>query len=811
MRPSQPLAFLAMRLNDVRGHRGDSRRAQRRNSRIAAVIQPAILRSEVELLETRLLLTVTAPVSATVLQDRTLFFSQNAKDSITVSEAKAIAGNPLELTLSVTHGTLTLGGTAGLSIIAGSNNSPQMSVFGTPDFMNTDLIGLAYTPTPGYSGDDSLKLSAGSNAGSKNISLYINTWTNSTFASLISEQQATGGDGLDLGSEFTLLLPNGDVMVHGSGQEVDGAFVPSANWYKITPDGTGNYANGTWTQLAPMHVGRQDFSSVVLPNGDVFVLGGEYATDGQVPDLNTGTEMYSDSAEIYNPATNVWTSVPPDPHHYTGLNFSGLGYTQTISGNFAGDQPSEVLPNGNILIGNIFDNGTEIFNPNNLKNPWSNGPAKVHTNDQSAEESWVKLGNGDILTYDIWSSIADQKGEAELLNTSTMKWSDASHGILRFLSTAATDDELGPALIGVRGGDALFTGANGRTESYNPNTNSWSAGPQLPDIPTPNGMLQLTAGDAPAVVLPNGDTLMALSPAVSASGNFPGPTSFYEFDPVTGVFTDVTPPLGVSNEGGNSFNDTMLVLPSGQILMTNATSQLAFYTLAPGDGANPTWAPTITSFTKNANGSYTLTGTQLNGRDEGAAYGDDKQMAENYPLVQMVDLDTGTVYYATTSKWSSTGVATGNTPETVNVALPPGIGGNNGIEVPFLVFAIADGIPSVPIVRYFVGPGFSSQAVADGAFPHLVSGGQFFRTGALSALGANDSSFAALVPLKPSVANVTPPSASAPGPSLDSPFNSKSTTVSPVSSNPARISAALDNAESVQWAGLSAALDILSA
>jgi hypothetical protein len=304
---------------------------------------------------------------------------------------------------------------------------------------------------------------------------------------------------------------------------------------------------------------------------------------------------------------------------------------------------------------------------------------------------------------------------------------------------------------------------------------------------------------------------MALSPAVTASGNFPGPTSFYEFDPVTGVFTDVTPPLNVSNEGGNSFNDTMLVLPSGQILMTNATPQLAFYTLAPGDGANPTWAPTITSFTKNANGSYTLTGTQLNGRDEGAAYGDDKQMAENYPLVQMIDLETGTVYYATTSKWSSTGVATGSTPETVNVALPPGIGGNNGIEVPFLVFAIADGIPSVPIVRYFVGPGFPSQFVADGAVPHLVNGGQFFRTGALFALGANDSSFAALVPLTPSVANVTPPSVSAPGASLDSPFNSTSTSVSPVSSNPVRISAALDNAESVQWAGLSAALDILSA
>ena len=60
--------------------------------------------------------------------------------------------------------------------------------------------------------------------------------------------------------------------------------------------------------------------------------------------------------------------------------------------------------------------------------------------------------------------------------------------------------------------------------------------------------------------------------------------------------------------------------------------------------------------------AVSLTGTQLNGLDEGAEYGDDNQMAENYPIVQVTDTKTGDVYYATTSNWSSVGVATGSVP-----------------------------------------------------------------------------------------------------------------------------------------------------
>ena len=70
--------------------------------------------------------------------------------------------------------------------------------------------------------------------------------------------------------------------------------------------------------------------------------------------------------------------------------------------------------------------------------------------------------------------------------------------------------------------------------------------------------------------------------------------------------------------------------------------------------------------TQNAN-VYTLTGTQLNGLNEGAYYGDDHQQATNYPIIQLVD-KAGNIVDATSFDWSTASVATGSTPESVEFA-----------------------------------------------------------------------------------------------------------------------------------------------
>ena len=592
---------------------------------------------------------ISAPSLQVLNENTSATFSTANQNSISVTDTAA-SGTSDSVSLFVTNGTLTLGSTNGLTVTG--NGTSSIEINGTLANLNAALNGLVYTPTANYMGSDSLAIGvndSGDNiSASATISLAIAGWTD------LTNQVATNGS--DGGVNLTLLLPNGDLLAHGAG---DGNY--SANWYMLKPDSQGNYIDGTWTQVASMNVGRLYFGSVVLPNSDVFVVGGEYSSDGG----------FSRTAETYNPNTNTWTLNAPDPQAAVG------------------DEEAELLPNGNILVANIENNGTEIYNP--TTNTWSAGGNKIYADDVSDEEGWTKLPNGDILTYDIFASIDANKFLAEIYNPTTNTWSDASTSAsgqpLPLFSTPETGYESG-LLATLPDGRTLLVGTNGNTAFYNYKTNSWTLGPNLPVI---NGV-QYTIGDGAGAILPNGNVVMSISPAVvvDASGeeDFPPPQYIYEFNPITNVFTDITPPPSTSFYFNyDSFIDDMLVLPTGQIFMTQFDTDPLV--LTPGGAAQPSWMPAITSFTNNGNGNYTLTGTQLNGLDEGGYYGDDNTMATNYPIVQVTDDLTGDVYYATTSNWSSNWVATGNTPETVNVAFPSQVGTD-----PYTMVVIANGIAS---------------------------------------------------------------------------------------------------------------------
>jgi hypothetical protein len=73
--------------------------------------------------------------------------------------------------------------------------------------------------------------------------------------------------------------------------------------------------------------------------------------------------------------------------------------------------------------------------------------------------------------------------------------------------------------------------------------------------------------------------------------------------------------------GQAAFLERMLVLPNGDVLLTDSFNTIWEYT--PDGAPSASWLPTITSVVGNGNGAYTLTGTQLNGLSEGAYYGDD--------------------------------------------------------------------------------------------------------------------------------------------------------------------------------------------
>jgi hypothetical protein len=140
-----------------------------------------------------------------------------------------------------------------------------------------------------------------------------------------------------------------------------------------------------------------------------------------------------------------------------------------------------------------------------------------------------------------------------------------------------------------------------------------------------------------------------------------------------------------------SFVGHLLVLPSGQILFTDFTTDVEILTTVGTYKAS--WQPTIHSApTSVIHGvpNYTISGTQFNGLTQGAAYGDDFQDATNYPLVRIVNNASGHVFYCKTHDHSSMGVATGSARVSTRFDVPA------DIELgPSRLYVVANGIPSL--------------------------------------------------------------------------------------------------------------------
>ena len=91
-------------------------------------------------------------------------------------------------------------------------------------------------------------------------------------------------------------------------------------------------------------------------------------------------------------------------------------------------------------------------------------------------------------------------------------------------------------------------------------------------------------------------------------------------------------------------------------------------------------------------GTYQISGTQFNGLSQANAFGDEFQVATNFPLVRITNNTTGDVRYARTYNFSTMGVATGSAIVSTWFDVPTNTEtGDSTLEV------VANGIPSLPI------------------------------------------------------------------------------------------------------------------
>lgn len=410
----------------------------------------------------------------------------------------------------------------------------------------------------------------------------------------------------------------------------------SAKWWILTPTASGSYTDGTWSAAATAKYTRLYYASGMLSDGRVLIAGGEYGTG-------------SDKIEIYDPVANTWTEIAKP---------SGWGSLA--------DAPSVVLADGRFMLAEYFTPKVAIFDPKT--NSWSNAANKLNTS--SVEETWTLLPDGTVLSCDCpghpGSELYDPVADAwiSLGNTPV----DLVDGIL----------EIGSALM-MNNGEVACFGATPHVCHYTPSTTPGGVGTWVQSTDPP-----LVAGkavsnyDSCSALLPNGNLLVTLGLGFSA------PYYMYEYDGVNWI--DVPDP---GNSGHPAYEARLLLLPTGKVL--NSCYSVHIYT--PDGSPDPSWAPVITSVPTDLipGGDYQVFGTQLNGRSTACSYGDECNMATNYPLVRLKFAASGNTAYCRAHDPSTMGYMTGAAIHSTRFVVPSGETG------PAKLTVIANGIASQEI------------------------------------------------------------------------------------------------------------------
>ena len=469
------------------------------------------------------------------------------------------------------------------------------------------------------------------------------------------------------GAANPILLTDGSVLVQDAG---------FPDWWRLTPDQSGSYINGTWTQVAslPATYSPLYHSSAVLPDGRLIIEGGEFLLS---VDQTQFLARWTAQGAIFDPLANTWTPVAP-PAFFTGFG----PFPQTI-----GDAQSVVLANGTYMQSNCCSDGKESALLDARTLTWTQtGTGKF---DEYDEEGWTLLPNGKVLTTDAFVGVPyDPNGtSSEIYDPATGAWSSAGSTIQPLWDSAATcggeqfaSFEVGPAVLRPDG-TVSSTGANAcgaaHTAIYDSKTGTWTAGPDFPD--------GLGITDGPAALEPNGKVLMMASPGV-----FNAPSTFVEWDGT--ALSEIPGPPNAAFD--SSFFGSMVVLPTGQILLCDFSNDIEIFTpTATPRALEAVERPIVvaTPLIVHGGGSYEIFGFRFNGLSQGAAYGDDFQAATNYPLVRIKNLVTGHVSYSRTHDHSSMAVASNRL---VSTHFDVPAGQEHGLSV---LEVVANGVASPPV------------------------------------------------------------------------------------------------------------------
>ena len=268
------------------------------------------------------------------------------------------------------------------------------------------------------------------------------------------------------------LLPNGKVLIAGGGHlDPMGGFFPS-----VIPHADAEVydpATGLWTLTSPLNTAREGAKAVLLNNGLVLVAGG----------WNGNTALTS--AELYNPGAGTWTPTGP-------LNTARVEATVTL------------LANGHVLVAGGSSaggpllailsppvGGAEEYDPGT--GAWTSVGA---LNTPRSFPTATRLPNGQVLIAGGWNGTSSLS-TAELYSPGAETWAlTAPLNTARYIATATL---LVNGQVLVAGGSAAPSSDLASAELYDPVAGTW----------TPTASLNTARGGATATALNDGQVLVA--------------------------------------------------------------------------------------------------------------------------------------------------------------------------------------------------------------------------------------------------------------------------------------------------------------
>ncbi|NPD23630.1 Kelch repeat-containing protein [Corallococcus exiguus] len=226
-------------------------------------------------------------------------------------------------------------------------------------------------------------------------------------------------------------------------------------------------ATGTWTQTGSMALGRFGHEAVLLPSGEVLVVG------GLVGKANGGSPTAT--AELYNPATGTWRATASLPVsrrlHAAALLASGKVLV-------TGGTSSDFIPLGT----------TELYDP--ATGTWSATGSLVQPRSM---HSLTVLASGQVLVAG-GSNKTQLITTAEVYDPATQSWREVGKMVQG--RTRAASVLLPSGRVLVTGGSAVFgtTSETRASELFDPVSGTWTATSSLARARIEPGAVLLPSG-----------------------------------------------------------------------------------------------------------------------------------------------------------------------------------------------------------------------------------------------------------------------------------------------------------------------------